>query len=129
MIEDIVERGEGVNETMYKLIAVAGGGGGGPADIVISLLPMVAIFAIFYFLVIRPQKTQQRNHDTYVSNLKSGDKVITQGGMLGRVVAVQTRTVTLELGNGKVKVLRTHISGPQGDEKESSNEKSKTEKK
>ena len=76
---------------------------------------MGLVFGIMYFLVIRPQQKKQKEHDDYVNNLKSGDKVITQGGLFGRVTSVSSKYVTLDVGDRmKIKVLRSHISGAQG---------------
>ncbi|MBI2387545.1 MAG: preprotein translocase subunit YajC [Elusimicrobia bacterium] len=51
----------------------------------INLAPIVAIFIIFYFLLIRPQQKQQKEHETMLKNLKSGDKVLTNGGLYGTI--------------------------------------------
>ena len=50
-----------------------------------NLVPIAAIFAIFYFLLIRPQQKQQKEHDTMLKNLKAGDKILTSGGLYGTV--------------------------------------------
>ena len=50
-----------------------------------NLVPIVAIFAIFYFLLIRPQQKQQAEHDSLLKNLKSGDKILTTGGLYGTI--------------------------------------------
>ncbi len=55
-------------------------------EIVSSLLPLVVLFAIFYFLVIRPQQTQQKKHKLMIENLQKGDKIITNGGLFAEVV-------------------------------------------
>jgi preprotein translocase subunit YajC len=87
-----------------------GGGLGGQAGG--SLVMMALIVGVFYFLVIRPQSKQQKQHASYLSSLKKGDEVVTQGGILGRVVVVDDRTVTLDVGGGtKLRVLKTNVSG------------------
>ena len=53
---------------------------GSSTDLLGSLLPLVALFAIFYFLIIRPQQTQAKAHKEMVTNLKKGDKIVTNGG-------------------------------------------------
>ncbi|MGB8929717.1 MAG: preprotein translocase subunit YajC [Anaeromyxobacteraceae bacterium] len=74
-------------------------------------LPLV-LFGIFYFLVIRPQSKHARQHTTFVSSLKKGDEVATQGGIIGTVHAVEEKTVILDVGGGtKLKVLKPQIAG------------------
>ena len=53
-----------------------------------NLVPIVAIFAIFYFLLIRPQQKQQGEHDSMLKNLKTGDKILTSGGLYGTITRV-----------------------------------------
>lgn len=73
---------------------------------------MLLLGAIMYFMMIRPQQKQLKEHRTLVAGLKKGDEVVTQGGILGRIHAVTDREVTLEISNGvRVRVLKTAISG------------------
>ncbi len=74
-------------------------------------LPLV-LFGIFYFLVIRPQSKHARQHQSFVTALKRGDEVATQGGIIGTVHAVEEKVVVLDVGGGtKLKVLKTQIAG------------------
>jgi preprotein translocase subunit YajC len=77
-----------------------------------SPLIMVALMvAIFYFLLIRPQQKQAKQHQGFVAGLKKGDEVVTQGGIIGTVVVVQERTVTLDVGQGnKLRVLKAQVA-------------------
>ncbi|MEO1271201.1 MAG: preprotein translocase subunit YajC [Myxococcota bacterium] len=104
-----------MNEFMYTVVAMAGGGGGQAGDPIMGfLVPMALVFGIMYVLVIRPQQQKQKEHEDYVSAFKSGDKVVTQGGIFGRVTAVSDRHITLDIGDRtRIKVLRTHILGSQ----------------
>ncbi len=68
---------------------------GGNATL-IFMLQMGAIFAIFYFLLIRPQKKEQERHKTMVEQLKKGDEVVTTGGIIGTVVHVQEDRLTIK---------------------------------
>jgi preprotein translocase subunit YajC len=61
------------------------------------LIPLVLMFVIFYFLLIRPQSKKQREHQDMLKNLKKGDKVITSGGLYGVVVKVSDKDVVLEV--------------------------------
>ena len=74
-------------------------------------LPLV-LFGIFYFLVIRPQSRHAKQHQSFVTSLKKGDEVATQGGIVGTVHAVEDKTVTLDVGGGtKLRVLKNQIAG------------------
>ena len=66
--------------------AQAAGGGGGSA--LVSLLPFVLIFGIMYFLILRPQQQRLKAHQEMVSNIRRGDTVVTQGGVIGKVTKV-----------------------------------------
>jgi preprotein translocase subunit YajC len=73
---------------------------------------MAALFAIMYFLLIRPQQKQAKEHRQLVASLKKGDEVVTQGGMLGKIYAVSDKLVTLEIANGvRVRILKTSVQG------------------
>ncbi len=64
---------------------------------IMQLLPMVLIFGIFYFLVIRPEKKKQKDHQEMVKNLKKNDEVVTSGGIHGIVVNIKETSVVLRL--------------------------------
>ncbi len=66
-------------------------------NFLMQLIPMVLIFGIFYFLIIRPEKKKQKDHQELLKNLKKNDKVITAGGIQGVVVSVDEATVVLRL--------------------------------
>lgn len=66
-------------------------------NIFIQLLPMVFIFGIFYFLVIRPEKKKQKDHQETIKNLRKNDEVVTASGIHGVVVNVKDKTVVLRL--------------------------------
>ena len=90
-------------------LAQLGGGSGSPMS---TLIFFAAIFAIMYFLMIRPQQKQLREHRQLLAGLKKGDEVVTQGGLLGRIYAIADKVVTLEIANGvRVRVLMTSIQG------------------
>jgi len=76
-----------------------------------SLMPIIFIFGIFYFLLIRPQQKKQKEHQKMVSELKKNDEVVTSGGMHGTVVNVKDTTLTLKVDeNVKVEVNKTAIA-------------------
>ena len=85
---------------------VGGDGGSG----FLSLLPLVIIFVLFYFLLIRPQQKRAKQHKEMVASVKKGDDVATNGGLVGRVVDLDDNFVTLEIAKGvNVKVQRPSI--------------------
>jgi preprotein translocase subunit YajC len=90
----------------------AGGQGGGDMNTLMGFLPMILIFAVFYFLVIRPQQKKAKEHRQLLDNLKKGDSVITQGGLFGKITGVSDQIITLEIADKvRVRVSRGHIAG------------------
>ena len=90
--------------------AWAQSGGGGGAGLV-GLLPMVLIFVIFYFLLIRPQQKKAKEHRAMVADLAKGDEVVTNGGVLGKITATDENFVTVEIADGvQVRVQRFAIA-------------------
>ena len=69
-------------------------------DLISSLLPLVALFAIFYFLIIRPQQKQASAHKEMVSNLKKGDKIVTNGGLIVEVTKVEDTYFVVKNNDG-----------------------------
>jgi preprotein translocase subunit YajC len=82
-----------------------------------SFLPLIIIFVIFYFLLIRPQMKRAKEHKKLVADLGNGDEVVTNGGLLGRITNVGESFITVELAdNVQIKVQRHAISNvmPKG---------------
>ena len=73
---------------------------GGSGSTLMSLLPMILIFVVFYFLLIRPQQKRTKEHKAMVSNIGKGDEVLTSGGFLGKVVKVGDNYISVQLGEG-----------------------------
>lgn len=93
-------------------IAYAMGGGGEGAAGFGGFIPIILMFVIFYFLLIRPQQKKQKDHRNMVSNLKKGDRIITSGGLHGRITGIDDQTLTVEIADKvRVKVARTNVSG------------------
>ncbi len=87
-----------------------GVGSGGAASLM-QFLPLVAIFIIFYFLLIRPQQKRVSDHKTMVSNVKRGDTVVTGGGIIGKVTQVKDEEVEVEIApNTRIKVVKSTLS-------------------
>ena len=90
-------------------------------SLIASLLPLVLIFALMYFLLIRPQSKRAKQHREMVANLSKGDEVVTNGGLLGRITALGETFITVELADGvEVKVQRQSVASvmPKGTIKE-----------
>lgn len=78
----------------------------------VSLAPFAIIFVIFYFLMIKPQKKKLQEEQAMLSALTKGDEVYTKSGLLGKIVGITEKVITLEVNDGvKLKVLRGHIGG------------------
>ena len=92
--------------------AYAQAAGGGGSDLFVSLMPLILIFAVFYFLLIRPQQRKVKNHREMLVRLRRGDKVLTGGGIVGTVTKVNSDTeVTVQIAEGvKVTVARGTIT-------------------
>jgi len=88
-----------------------------PGDTIVGFLPLIIIFVVFYFLLIRPQQKKQKEHQEMISTLELGNEVVTAGGLLGKIVEIGDQYLQLEISEGvKVKVQRTTIGSlmPKG---------------
>ena len=98
---------------LVHAMGTSGGPGGGPQSPFGFLTTMALIFAIFYFLLIRPQQKKMKEHKTLIDNLKKGNKVVTSGGIHGKITGLTDTIVTLEIADKvRIKVSRNQISGP-----------------
>jgi preprotein translocase subunit YajC len=89
---------------------------GGQPSALMQFVPILLIFGIFYFLLLAPMRKRQKAHQALLGALKRGDKVVTNGGLLGEIAAVEERIVHLKLAdNVKVRVVKTAIAGLEGD--------------
>jgi preprotein translocase subunit YajC len=89
--------------------AAGGGAGGG----IMQLAPLLLIFGVFYLLVIRPQSKKAKQHQQMLTELKKGDDVTTQGGIIGRITGLKDNEVILQVQEGvRLRILRSAITGP-----------------
>jgi|ERR1039457_1289938 preprotein translocase subunit YajC len=99
--------------------AFAMGGPGGPAGGMAAfqqVIPLVFMFAIFYFLLIRPQQKKAKEHKALLEAIKKGDNVITAGGVHGKVNSVDDGIVTLEIATGvNIKITKSYIAAVKKD--------------
>ena len=87
--------------------APAGAGSGGFS----AFVPLILMFVIFYFLLIRPQQKKSKEHREMLGSLKKGDRIITSGGLHGRITAVSETTMTIEIADKvRVKIARGNVS-------------------
>ena len=102
---------------MFGLAFAMSGSSGGAAGQVggmaafSQVIPLVLMFAIFYFLLIRPQQKKAKEHKALLDAMKKGDKVITAGGVHGKVTSVDDAIVTLEIANNvNIKITKSYIA-------------------
>lgn len=92
-------------QSQNPLSALCGGQGG-------MFVPMIMIFVVFYFMLIRPQQKKQRELADWLKSLKKGDEVVTTGGVLGKISGITDNVVVLEVQEKvRMRFLRSHISG------------------
>ncbi|MDX3901509.1 MAG: preprotein translocase subunit YajC [Sphingobium sp.] len=91
--------------------AQAAGGSSAGAGIVMQMLPLVLIFAVFWFLLIRPQQKRMKEHKAKIDAVKKGDSVVTGGGLVGKAVRVDDHYADIELAPGmKVKAVKSTLT-------------------
>jgi preprotein translocase subunit YajC len=77
-----------------------------------SLIFIILMFAVFYFLLIRPQVKRQKEHQAMLNALQKGEMVITRGGLIGKITGITNNILTLELQEKvRVRVVRSHVDG------------------
>ena len=96
------------------------GGAGGSQNMFGAILPIVLMFLVFYFLLIRPQQKKSKDHQKFLDSLQKGDDVITSSGIYGKIVGTTEKVITLEIADGiKVKMARGYVLGKKELETES----------
>lgn len=83
---------------LFLLAQPTGDSSAGAANPLVSFLPLILVFVVFYFFMIRPQMRKQKEMNTYRSSLKKGDRIITTGGIYGKVYEVRDNFVTIDVG-------------------------------
>lgn len=85
--------------------------GGGSTDVIVQLIPFIALFAIMYFLVLRPQQKRLKDHQALVANVRRGDTVVTSGGIIGKVTKADEAEVLVEIAEGvKIRVVKSTLA-------------------
>jgi preprotein translocase subunit YajC len=104
-----------MNFLAYAMGGGGTGGAGGQGGGIGAFLPLILMFAIFYFLLIRPQQKKAKQHKQLLSALKKGDRVVSSGGLHGVVTGLTDDVVTMEIAPKiRVKVSRGSIAGIAG---------------
>ncbi len=87
------------------------GGQGGQAGGIAGFLPIILLFVIFYFLLIRPQQKKAKDHREMISNLKKGVRIITSGGIYGTIISLDETSIGLEIAEKvKIKITRGNVA-------------------
>jgi preprotein translocase subunit YajC len=108
---------------LNRLIILAQGGGqtppastpgqgapSGPAPFLIQMVPILLLFAVFYLLLIRPQQKQRKEHQKLLTELKSGDKVVTSAGIHGTITNVKDKTFVVRIADGvKIEIDKSSV--------------------
>jgi preprotein translocase subunit YajC len=90
---------------------------GGPLSGLVGMLPLLLMFLVIYFLLIRPAGKQRKQHTELLSQLKKDDEVVTAAGFFGRIISIDEKIVTLEIADKvKIRILRDRIAGRWADE-------------
>ena len=96
-------------------MGTAGGGAAAPGAgglLSTPIVPIILMLGIMWFFLIRPQQKKQKEHREMISSLKKGDRIITSGGLYGRITGVTDATLTVEIADKvRVKVSRGHVAG------------------
>jgi preprotein translocase subunit YajC len=80
-------------------------------EVLFQILPLILIFFVFYFLIIRPQQNKVKEHAAMVNAVKKGDEVVTQGGLIGKVSKVSNEEVTIDFGdNVNIRAVKSTLA-------------------
>lgn len=95
----------------YAMGGLGGNGGGAQGNPLGAFVPLILMFAIFYFLLIRPQQKKAKEHKAMIGNLKIGDRIVTNGGLYGTIVRMSELTLILEIADKvQVEMLRNTVA-------------------
>jgi preprotein translocase subunit YajC len=101
-----------LNHFLINLAQSAPAGGSNP---ITQFAPLIAIFVIFYFFVIRPQSKKSKETQAMLAELKKGDEVVTQGGIIGKISGLTDNELTLQVQEGvRIRVTRASVTGRYG---------------
>ena len=106
-----------MRDSLSSLVLAMGAPPGPGVNPLVQLVPILLVFAIFYFIILLPTKRKQKKLEEFLSSLKVGDRVVTTGGMYGSVTKLNDKSVQLQVANNvRIEVARNAIVGYQGQE-------------
>ncbi len=109
-----------VQAHLFALIAQAGGqqpGGTSQTSFLVTFMPIILIGAIMYFLIFLPQRRRQKAHDAMLQAIAAGDRVITNGGLVGIVTKIEQDSLKVRVApTVEVSIMRGYIAGKAGEE-------------
>lgn len=76
-----------------------------------NMIPFLLIFAVMYFIIIRPQAKKAKEHENLMGGLKPGDEVVTSGGIIGRVKSITEQFISIDAGTTVLKIQKNHVAG------------------
>jgi preprotein translocase subunit YajC len=112
-------------DSPFSHVLAMGAPPGAGVNPLVQMVPILLVFAIFYFIILLPTKRKQKKLEEFLASLKVGDRVVTTGGIYGSVTKVNDKSVQLQIANNvRVEIARNAIVGFQGQEAlaESSNQ-------
>ena len=102
-------------DPLFGMLLAFGGAAGQPVSPLIQLLPIAAVIAIFYFVILLPVRKQKKKVQEFLDALKEGDKVVTTGGIFGSIAKLSDHSIHLQIApNVRVEISRAAIVGYQG---------------
>lgn len=115
---------------IFSSCAPPGTGGESSGSAITSFIPFILIFVLFYLLILRPQQKQNRERQNMLKNVKRGDKILSSGGIYGKVVNVSDNELSVEIAKGiNIQMSRSGVSAIIKQEKDSSKNKGESDKK
>jgi preprotein translocase subunit YajC len=97
--------------TLLTVSAFAQNSGGEKPSLLMQMVPMIAIFGVFFFFILRPKAKQQKLQQEFMAQLKRGDEVLTSSGIFGTIEGLTEKFVTLEVAQGvRIRVLRSSVA-------------------
>jgi preprotein translocase subunit YajC len=94
-------------DTLYAMATSGAATGTGGGNVITTFLPFILILGVFYFLIIMPQRKKDQEHNKMLDSLKRGDKIITNGGIYGKIVDIKENKLTIEIAKGvEIEILK-----------------------
>jgi preprotein translocase subunit YajC len=99
---------------LHFVLAAAAPAGGGASAMFVQIFPLILIFVVFYFFLIRPQQKRAKEHEAKINSVQKNDEVVTGGGLMGKVIKVADDYVEIEIApNVRVKAVKSTLTNVQ----------------